>query len=79
VRFVIGALAALLLAITAAPAHAVELTTLDGYDAAGPARWDKVGVVKVGPARARHVLVLEPGTSAGAGSSSRSRATWSAA
>jgi hypothetical protein len=66
-RFVIGALAALSLAIAAAPAHAVELTTLDGYDARGPARYDKVGVVKVGPAKARHVLVLEPGTSAGAG------------
>jgi hypothetical protein len=66
-RFVIGALCALGLAIVAAPAQAVELTTLDGYDAPGPARYDKVGVVKVGPARARHVLVLEPGTSAGAG------------
>ena len=60
-------LAALALGTAAAPAHAVELTTLDGYDAPGPARYDKVGVVKVGPARARHVLVLEPGTSAGAG------------
>ena len=29
--------------------------------------FDKVGVVKVGPQRARHVLVLAPGTSAGAG------------
>jgi pimeloyl-ACP methyl ester carboxylesterase len=30
-----------------------------------PARYNKVGVIKVGPARAKNVLVLEPGTSAG--------------
>jgi hypothetical protein len=60
-------LAAVTLMTTAAPAQAVELRTLDGFDAPGPARYDKVGVVKVGPARARHVLVLSPGTSAGAG------------
>jgi hypothetical protein len=60
--------AALVLAIAPAPAGAADrLTTLDGFDAAGPARFDKVGVVKVGPRRARRVLVLSPGTSAGAG------------
>lgn len=38
-----------------------------GYPAPGtPARYDKVGVIKVGLARAHNVLVLEPGTSAGA-------------
>ncbi len=31
-----------------------------------PARYDKVGVIKVGSPRARNVLVLEPGTSAAA-------------
>ena len=31
-----------------------------------PARYDKVGVIKVGSPTARNVLVLEPGTSAGA-------------
>ena len=31
-----------------------------------PARYDKVGVIRVGSPRARNVLVLEPGTSAGA-------------
>ena len=31
-----------------------------------PARYDKVGVIKVGRPSARNVLVLEPGTSAGA-------------
>ncbi len=30
-----------------------------------PRRYDKVGVIKIGPASARNVLVLEPGTSAG--------------
>ncbi|MGH8996272.1 MAG: hypothetical protein ACRDYB_09640 [Acidimicrobiales bacterium] len=30
-----------------------------------PAKYDQVGVIKVGPASARNVLVLEPGTSAG--------------
>jgi hypothetical protein len=30
-----------------------------------PAKYDRVGVIKVGPGSARNVLVLEPGTSAG--------------
>jgi hypothetical protein len=30
-----------------------------------PARYDKVGVLKLGSSSARNVLVLEPGTSAG--------------
>jgi hypothetical protein len=38
-----------------------------GYAAPGtPAKLNRVGVVKVGPNDARNVLVLEPGTSAGA-------------
>ena len=37
-----------------------------GFAAPGtPARYDKVGVIKVGPPSARNVLVLVPGTSAG--------------
>jgi pimeloyl-ACP methyl ester carboxylesterase len=37
-----------------------------GFAAPGtPAKYDKVGVLKVGPASAKNVLVLEPGTSAG--------------
>jgi pimeloyl-ACP methyl ester carboxylesterase len=40
---------------------------MKGYVAPGtPAKYDKVGVIKVGAPRARNVLVLEPGTSAGA-------------
>jgi hypothetical protein len=45
----------------------VRLVTMKGADGPGPARYDKVRVVEVGPASARHVLVLVPGTSAGAG------------
>jgi pimeloyl-ACP methyl ester carboxylesterase len=39
---------------------------MDGVAAPGtPAKYDKVGVIKVGSAGAKNVLVLEPGTSAG--------------
>ena len=43
-----------------------SVTWMRGYAAPGtPARYNQVGVLKIGPARARNVLVLEPGTSAG--------------
>ncbi len=45
----------------------VRVVTLKASHAPGPARYDKVRVIEVGPASARHVLVLEPGTSSGAG------------
>jgi pimeloyl-ACP methyl ester carboxylesterase len=39
---------------------------MKGFDARGtPKRLDRVGVLKIGPARARNVLVFNPGTSAG--------------
>jgi pimeloyl-ACP methyl ester carboxylesterase len=62
-----GALVAL--AIMAAPASAgSKVTWIKGFSAPGtPAKLNKVGVLKVGPKRAKNVLVLEPGTSAGAG------------
>jgi pimeloyl-ACP methyl ester carboxylesterase len=42
------------------------VTWMAGFAAPGtPAKYDKVGVIKVGPASAKNVLVLEPGTSAG--------------
>ena len=42
------------------------VTWMAGFAAAGtPARYDKVGVIKVGSPDAKNVLVLEPGTSAG--------------
>ena len=53
--------------LACAPASAQTRLTLRGADAPGPARFDRVDVLKVGPARARRVLVLAPGTSAGAG------------
>jgi pimeloyl-ACP methyl ester carboxylesterase len=42
------------------------VTWMQGFSAPGtPAKYDKVGVIKVGPSSAKNVLVLEPGTSAG--------------
>ena len=52
--------------VGAAPAAALKVTWMAGYKAPGtPAKYDKVGVIKVGSPAARNVLVLEPGTSAG--------------
>ncbi len=50
-----------------APAHAaLRVTWMPGSPSPGtPARLDRVGVIKIGRSRARNVLVLEPGTSAG--------------
>ncbi|MGO9874744.1 MAG: hypothetical protein ACLPVY_13205 [Acidimicrobiia bacterium] len=48
------------------PASPLAVTWMPGFAAPGtPATYDKVGVIKVGPASAKNVLVLEPGTSAG--------------
>ncbi len=45
----------------------VEFDRIDGFDEPGtPERYDKVGILKIGPERARNVLVLNPGTSASA-------------
>ncbi len=63
---VLGALACLAPAPSAA--SAAGATWLKGFNAPGtPAKYNRVGVVKVGPTRARNVLVLVPGTSAGGG------------
>src|ERR1700733_3458866 len=71
IRRLRGALLALaVISLTAAaPASAkLGVTWMKGYVAPGtPAKYDKVGVIKVGASRARNVLVLDPGTSAGAG------------
>src|SRR5262249_27377093 len=40
--------------------------TVAGVTAPGPAAYNHVRVLEVGPAKAKNVLVLEPGTSAGA-------------
>ena len=56
-------------AFGAAPARAdLKVDWLRGALSPGtPAKYDRVGVIKVGSPAARNVLVLEPGTSAGAG------------
>ena len=47
------------------PTIPLAVTWMQGYAAPGtPAKYNKVGVIKVGPHSAKNVLVLEPGTSA---------------
>ncbi len=64
------AAALLMAAVLAAGASAKPLAVswMRSFAAPGtPARYDRVGVIKVGRRRARNVLVLEPGTLGGAG------------
>ncbi|HEX3975445.1 MAG TPA: hypothetical protein VHW96_04225, partial [Solirubrobacteraceae bacterium] len=62
------ALAVISLAVASSASAKPGVTWMKGYAAPGtPAKYDKVGVIKVGARRARNVLVLEPGTSAGGG------------
>src|SRR3954453_9455286 len=61
--------AAVLLAAgaTSASAASVRFVRIGGVKSAGtPARYDRVGILQVGSAKARNVLVLNPGTSASA-------------
>jgi pimeloyl-ACP methyl ester carboxylesterase len=45
----------------------VRFTRIKGYDEPStPARYDRVGILEVGPRNARNILVLNPGTSASA-------------
>jgi pimeloyl-ACP methyl ester carboxylesterase len=54
-------------ASTGSTSGPLRVTWMTGYAAPGtPARYNKVGVIKVGSSTAKNVLVLEPGTSAGA-------------
>ncbi len=54
------------MALSAGSAAALSVDWMSGYAAPGtPAKYNRVGVLKVGPSRAKNVLVLEPGTSAG--------------
>ena len=65
--------AAVCLSVLAGPAFGAVsasaqpgVSWLSSYRVQGtPTRYDKVGVIKIGSRRARNVLVLEPGTSAG--------------
>ena len=68
-RLLTAALAATALALAgpAAARSAERVTVVQGAPAPGPDRYDKVFVTKFGPASARRVLVLAPGTSGGAG------------
>lgn len=57
----------LALAPSASAKVRVSFERLKGFDAPGtPAKYDKVGALKVGPKNARNVLILNPGTSASA-------------
>src|SRR5258705_12177550 len=60
--------ALVLVGLCAAPAGAKEsFQRIAGFSSPGtPARYDKVGVLKIGSPGARNVLVLNPGTSASA-------------
>ncbi len=63
--FAIAACCAAALTLPTA-ASALGVTWMKGVASPGtPARYDKVGVIKVGPRTAKNVLVIEPGTSAG--------------
>lgn len=53
--------------IVAGPASAVSYVGVKGAPGAGPAKYDQVFVHKVGPARAKRVMVLVPGFLGGAG------------
>jgi pimeloyl-ACP methyl ester carboxylesterase len=70
VRIVVAVLAAALAMAPAASASAkvkVGFERIKGYDEpATPAKYDKVGILKIGSPRAKNVLVLNPGTSASA-------------
>jgi pimeloyl-ACP methyl ester carboxylesterase len=68
-RSIAVAACATLAALFCAPRAGADLhvSWMQGAAAPGtPAKYDRVGVIKVGPPAARNVLVLEPGTSAGA-------------
>jgi pimeloyl-ACP methyl ester carboxylesterase len=53
-------------AASASASSRSAVTWMSSYRAPGtPLRYDKVGVIKIGSPRAKNVLVLEPGTSAG--------------
>ena len=63
------AAAGLVIAMRAPHAAAVDVrfVRIDGYPAPGtPANLNKVGILEIGDATARNVLVLNPGTSASA-------------
>jgi hypothetical protein len=60
-------LALVICAVPASASAAMRFERLAGFHSPGtPAKYNKVGVLKVGPKRAKNILVLNPGTSASA-------------
>jgi pimeloyl-ACP methyl ester carboxylesterase len=65
-RLLVVSIFVLSLAFASGASAALHVEWMPGAPSPGtPARYDRVGVLKVGPAHAKNVLVLEPGTSAG--------------
>ena len=65
-RLALAAIATVCSAIGVPSAGAAGVTWIPGLHAPGtPAKFNRVGVVKIGSRDARNVLVLVPGTSAG--------------
>jgi hypothetical protein len=67
-RIVLACASLVVAATTTASAEvAVRFVRIDGFEAPGtPPDLDKVGILEIGPATARNILVLNPGTSASA-------------
>src|SRR6185295_7059141 len=64
----VAAVVAAFFAFAVPTAGATGFSWMNGYDdLATPDQYDKVGVLKDGPPSARKILILLPGTSAGAG------------
>ncbi len=62
----IAVLSCAVFGVAAGSASALSVQWMNGFAAPGtPAKYNKVGVLKIGPPHAKNVLVLEPGTSAG--------------
>src|SRR5436309_4526185 len=58
---------AIVLAVAAPATAKVSFQRIDGFRSPGtPAKYDRVGILKIGSPAARNVLVLNPGTSASA-------------
>jgi pimeloyl-ACP methyl ester carboxylesterase len=63
----VAAATAAALAVAAPAAQAQKLERIAGFKAPGtPSKYNRVGVLKFGPSKAKNVLVLNPGTSASA-------------
>ena len=67
-RLTAAAFVVIALLVTSGSASAAEpYTSVKGAAGPGPARYDKVFVHRIGPAKAKRVLVLVPGFLGGAG------------